>query len=133
GGEGNLRVWDPDTGEEIRSFGGFDARWQCWSPTRKTRVADGVADDGALVSGTSGKQGTEVSLWDPATGNEIRVFCYATSSPVCYSPCWSSDGKLLASVGCNTIHVWDPVTGKELRALGQEPHIYKSVCCLSPD
>jgi RNA polymerase sigma factor (sigma-70 family) len=57
-----------------------------------------------------------VRLWDPATGQELRLFAGHTDKVrfVAFSP----DGKKLASISPdNTVRLWDVATGKELRQL----------------
>jgi WD40 repeat protein len=70
--------------------------------------------DGKLLA--SADAGGTVRLWDPATGQPLRVLHTAGNgvNGVAFSP----DGKLLASADAGgTVRLWDPATGQPLRVL----------------
>ena len=91
-GAGGVQLWDPATGEPLRTLTGH------------TDLVKGVAfsPDGRLLAsgGISG-----VQLWDPATGEPLRTLTGHTSwvEGVAFSP----DGRLLASCSEDkTIRLW---------------------------
>ena len=99
-----LKVWDVNTGREIRTLTGH------------TRRVESVAfsPDGSILA--SGSQDDTVKFWDVNTGREIRTLkghAFDVTS-VAFSP----DGQTLAS-GSNdyTVKLWDVNTGREIRTL----------------
>jgi WD40 repeat protein/serine/threonine protein kinase len=93
-----LKVWDAQTGQELRTFTLEGAgEGQVFSPDGK-RVASGCRDG-------------SVKVWDVHTGRELLALKGAGGSPV-----FSRDSQRLASwAGC--VKVWDVQTGQELLAL----------------
>jgi WD40 repeat protein len=98
--DGTMRLWNTETGREIRQFE-QDLGWVlgvAYSPDGRQAVA---AYDEAQV----------LILWDLETGQEIRRFNGHTDFilTVAYSP----DGKYLAAGGSdNAVLVWDVQTGE---------------------
>jgi RNA polymerase sigma factor (sigma-70 family) len=72
-------------------------------------------DGKTLASATGGVGEHGVSLWETATGKEVRVLKHrGWLSAVAFSP----DGKLLASGSQDdTLRLWDVSTGKEIRVV----------------
>ena len=104
GGDETARLWDPATGEHLRTLTGHD------------RPVWGVAfsPDGRLLATASGDK--TARLWDPATGEHLRTLTGHDRSVlgVAFSP----DGRLLATAGDDTTaRLWDPATGEHRRTL----------------
>jgi WD40 repeat protein len=100
----NVRVWDPNTGKELRRMEGF--------------ALAVVSPDGKLVA--CGDRHYAIYVRDFATGQELRRFRahYATfthSRTAAFSP----DSKLLAAESEERISVWELDTGKEIPWLPQ--------------
>ena len=142
-----IRLVDPATGKEIRSFGGpMEHVWSlCLSPDGK-RLASSSKDGIRIWDAALGKQlhllegGVEsltfspdskllatasisrkISLWDVATGKEIRSWPSSLQvtnfqGNLTFSP----DGKLLAVADYGNYCVWATGTGKELLRFGEQ-------------
>jgi WD40 repeat protein len=135
--DGVVRVWNPQTGKEVRQyFGGsvifspdgkyflagsnspqlHDARTgagliQFIGHTEMALAGAFSPDDKYVV--TAGNDST-VRLWDIATGKEIRQFTGHTNTV--WSVAFSPDGKALITSSLDgTVRLWDVETGKETR------------------
>jgi WD40 repeat protein/tRNA A-37 threonylcarbamoyl transferase component Bud32 len=109
---GTVKLWDVETGREIRSFRGH------------TQHVLGVAfsPDGRRLASASGAWRThdaferrpgEIKIWDVASGTEIRTLKghNGAVTGVAFSP----DGNRLASSGGDrTLKIWDPSTGRQV-------------------
>jgi sugar lactone lactonase YvrE len=104
GVDGTMRLWDLDTGEELRRF---EADMQevfsvAFSPDGKRALC--------------GSEDALVRLWDVETGQQLRVF--RGHSHRVLRVAFSPDGKRVLSGGSDlTVRVWDAETGRELRRL----------------
>ncbi|MBY0512418.1 MAG: WD40 repeat domain-containing protein, partial [Gemmataceae bacterium] len=112
--DGTARVWDLGNGRELAAYRGHAD--QADDPTRGANplgVADvAFAPDGKVVASVSGSQ---VHLWDPATGKQLRVLVKLEKAdrPL-KSLAFSPDGKQLAVGGDDGIlRVYDIESGKE--------------------
>jgi WD40 repeat protein len=96
---GGVRLWDLDTGKELRRLGSAEAdvRSIAFAPDGKTVAAGGEK---------------EVRLFDPQSGKERRVL--KGDANYFYSLTFAPDGKTLAAAGHGRFHCWDLPTGKEL-------------------
>uniref|UniRef100_UPI0035B39456 WD40 repeat domain-containing protein n=1 Tax=Accumulibacter sp. TaxID=2053492 RepID=UPI0035B39456 len=102
GDDGTLRLWDAESGLEIRSLTGHQigVLSVAFSPDGR-RLLSG-SDDGTL------------RLWDTKSGLEIRSFAghQVRVSSVAFAP----DGRHLLSGGFDgTLRLWDAETGQQLR------------------
>ncbi|MCC7445912.1 MAG: protein kinase [Anaerolineae bacterium] len=135
--DGAVRVWNPQTGREVRQyFGGsvifspdgkyflagsnspqlHDARtgaalMELVGHTEMALAGAFSPDDKYVV--TAGNDST-VRLWDVATGKEIRQFTGHTNTV--WSVAFSPDGQALITSSLDgTVRLWDVEAGKETR------------------
>lgn len=96
----SLRLWDPNTGKEIRRCTlpkNEPPTYLQFAPKRDDRLAAVVAED-------------DMHIFDTTTGKEAVGIKHYWPSRLAYSP----DGKSLTSAGSGPIiRHWDPETGKE--------------------
>lgn len=118
--DGTLRIWEAATGRELRSFGkaapaanaNVDLRRRVYL---NMMSAIALAPDGqALVS--AGQDGT-ITLWDVATGKELRS--WKTNPPQgVHAIMFSADGKSVIAKAYNQMLIQYAVEdGKELRRI----------------
>jgi WD40 repeat protein len=97
-----IRLWNVDTGEEVRRFVGHDDKVNsvAFSPEGKSLLT--ASDD------------STIRLWDVATGTEIRSFRGHELNV--NSARFSPDGRYALSAGLDdTVRLWDLKTGAEIR------------------
>jgi WD40 repeat protein len=131
--DGYYRVWDCESGKEIRRFGKpnggqFLGRRGIGIVTYGININIALAPDGsALVeSGMDGR----VRIWDVSSGKEIgrlgtdpKKEKDDKTAPVFLSDlAISPDSKMIATRGLDqVIRLWDISTGKEIREMGKPP------------
>jgi RNA polymerase sigma factor (sigma-70 family) len=112
GAEDSIRLWDVESGEQIREFDRF---------SQLAGIA--LSPDGKTLAGVVKNDVTwELRLWEVATGRERQR--RPQPGKQLLSPAFSPDGKMLAiAVGelnwekpCN-IQLWDADASKEIRTL----------------
>jgi WD40 repeat protein len=113
---GNIQVWDSNSGQEITSFTNISisvptgSSYSCWSPDGKYLAA------GAELS--------FLEIWDAATfeqkvefdgGNDWYVYGYSSFA-------WSPDSKNIAiPANVDGLALWEATTGKFVRGLNYNP------------
>jgi RNA polymerase sigma factor (sigma-70 family) len=110
GSDYTARLWDVATGKE---------RWRVNIRPWKIGEVAFSPDGGLLVLAggcdrPDGKIETVLSLWDPATGKEVRRH-EADRGWTCIA--FSPNGRALAAADFNTIRLWEVATGLERRRL----------------
>jgi len=110
-----VRLWDVETGEELRCFTSYNIGCAAFSPDGK-RVLSGEC--------------SRVQLWDVATGKQLH--CFEGHMNVVNSVTFSPDGKRVLSGGDKTVRLWNVETGKELRCFTSHTDSVTSVA-FSPD
>jgi WD40 repeat protein len=102
---GTVRIWDVETGKEIRELEGYEG-------TCHTAV---FSPDGKKVVATTDWV-KHVLVWNADTGEIIQKLEGHTDR--IHSASFSSDGKrIVTSSWDNTARIWDAETGKELKKL----------------
>ena len=125
GWDDTVRLWDVQTGKQIRKI---DAH--------KAMVAHVVfSPDGKVLASRGGLDGT-VRLWDPLTGTRLQQFTGLSN----INP-WrfnfdlalviSPDGKTVAATARDTLVLYDVASGAELKRLPS--HVYGITLAYSPD
>ena len=109
-----LKVWDAQTGQELRKFA-LNGVNMVFSPDGKR-----------LASGSDREH--QVKVWDTQTGQELLTL-KGGSKWVVFSP----DGKRLANPSGTEVKLWDAQTGQELPTLKGGPRSYFWPVAFSPD
>jgi len=105
---GEVKLWDVQTGKEIRDFSGH------------SDIVESVAFSPNSKYVLSGSRDRQVKLWDVQTGKEIHNF--SGHSEQVHSVAFSPDSKYVLSGGCyvipklggGEIKLWNIQTGKEI-------------------
>ena len=103
-----LRLWDADTGKELRSFEGHTAAVH----------AVALSPDGKRV--LSGSDDGTVRLWDAATGKELGRYVDGSGYPwrVAFGP----EGKAISTDIFGRMYLWDLHTGKKVGVFACHSH-----------
>jgi len=114
-----MKVWDLETGQEIRTLKGHN----------KGISTVAVSPDGRKV--ISGSSDNTIKVWDLETGEEIRTLKGHTDAV--FSVAVSPDGRrAISGSDDHMVKVWDLETGQEIRTLSGHTDSIFSVA-ISPD
>jgi hypothetical protein len=130
GDDGAVRLWDAATGRETLTLKGDAGEVQsvAYSPDGARLVS--AATRYTIKSGTL-KEDSTVTLWDIATGQQVRILERHTGPVrgVSFSP----DGARMASTGADgAVRLWDTATGRKVLTLTGHTGTVSSVA-FSPD
>lgn len=113
------KLWDMDTGQEIRTLRGY-TNWV---------LSVAFSPDGRLA--LSGSADRTIKIWDVASGRQIKTL--EGHSSWVQSVAFSPDGKLaLSGSQDKTVKIWDVDAGQEIRTLREDSYLVRSVA-FSPD
>ncbi len=119
GWDKSVRLWDVESGREIRAVEGFN--WLIHS------VA--FSPDGQHI--IYGSEDQTIRMWDSKSGQEVRRFGGHGSWVL--SVAFSPDGRQVLSGGSDgTMRLWSVARGRELRRFGGQMGLVQSVA-FSPD
>jgi WD40 repeat protein len=106
-----LRLWDADTGKQLRVFKGHADRI----------CGAALSLDGQRV--LSGSRDGTVRLWDATTGKELRQLTGHTQEV--YNVAFGPKGQALSTSYDRTMQLWDLNTGKNASVFtGHTDHVY---------
>jgi eukaryotic-like serine/threonine-protein kinase len=118
--DGTIRLWEIDTGKQLRTLLGH-----------RGAVSSVVFSHDGRHALSSGDDGT-VRYWDCDTGQELRRF--AGHSGIVYSAVLSSDDRRVFSCGRdNTLRWWEVENGRQLRLLEVKNSPIRCVALSSDD
>ncbi|HEX8069497.1 MAG TPA: caspase family protein [Pyrinomonadaceae bacterium] len=101
---GTLKLYDAQTGREVRAFDGHTSEVQAVALSRDARLVASAAADNSI------------KLWDAQTGRELFTLAGHTSQ--INSLAFSPDARLLASASNDgSTLLWDTQTGRQLATL----------------
>jgi len=114
-----VRLWDTDSGREIRNFSGHTG----------SVFSVAFSPDGRQV--LSGSRDNTIKLWNVATGREIRNFSGHTDSvfSVAFNP---DSSQILSGSSDKTIKLWETESGLEIKTFSGHTASVSSVT-FSPD
>jgi Tol biopolymer transport system component len=108
GDDALVKVWDADTGKEVRTFKGHEARISgvAWSPDGK-RIAAGGHD-------------RTVRVWDALTGDEVAVLRGHTGTV--YRVAWDPTSRRVVSASADrSLRVWDVDSRQAFLTIADQP------------
>jgi WD40 repeat protein len=110
----SIRLWDIESGEQIRKFEGHGAVVESVAFSPDANVAASGGDDGII------------RIWDLETGLEKRAITGHNSPIFCVG--FFSDGERLYSGGVDgTVRIWNFDTGAEIRHFGPMTRLIRAV------
>ena len=121
-GIGNIRIWDVETGKELRKLEGY--QWTCYSAA--------FSPDGKKVVATEQSADNKVVLiWDTDSGEVLQRL--EGHSGFVAATAFFPDGKKIIATDGKTVRIWDTESGKELQRFAREPWDGIFSIAISPD
>jgi len=132
-GDGTIRVWDTESGKELRSMKGYG-------------ISVAFSPDGTKIVTAGGQE--NVQIWDANSGKQLRklerrrslgdrIFrSVATVIPEFgTSAVFSSDGKKIVTGGYGIILIWDAESGREISQMSDKDgaRAWPWIANISPD
>jgi Tol biopolymer transport system component len=115
-----IKIWDTETGQEIKTLIGHTGTGSIGEV-----LSVAYSPDGRQIVSCSNDR--TIKFWDTSNGNVIRTIS-ANCSIVSYCP----DGRKIAAVEGNKIHIFDTQNGRELFTLAGHRSIIRSIS-FNPD
>ena len=113
--EGELRLWDTRTGQELRRLSGHTSAVTTAAFSPGGQFAFSATHD-------------TIKVWDVASGKELRNFGGEPFSRAAFSP----DGRYALTGGNSGLRLWELSSGRLLRGFGGTPAVITSAA-VSPD
>ncbi len=137
-------AWSPDGKYLAASVYNVGFKWWVWDTANWNVIqkVDLGLDSDNLISldwSPDGQQiattdGSNISIWSPFSGKELRTITSQKSNGCAYYLDWSLDGKHLAGSGCDeTIYVWSTESGKMEKQDTNHDWAYWTRILWSPD
>jgi RNA polymerase sigma factor (sigma-70 family) len=116
GFDGIVRLWEPDSGKEIRRLEGHKSHVRClaFSPDGKVLASSGDAEEKQAQGGEE----SIVRLWDVSGGKQIGQLKGHTDRV--HSLAFTTSGKILAAGGDDRTHLWDWAAGMQVGLLDKQ-------------
>ena len=108
-GNSDLKVWDTDTGRELRNF-------EVRSEVARWIETVTFAPDASTLALREAQTG-DVQIWSMATGKRVRTISSCHGKGIPATPAFSKDGLQMAWACSDGIPIVEAATGKELRRL----------------
>ena len=137
GSDGAVRLWDPVTGDLLRTLEGRPSTIREDGTSSVTAVCGVSTEDGRTFLASGGSDGA-VRLWDPVTGDLLRTLEGRPSTiredgtgsvtAVCEVP--TEDGRTLLAIGSllGTVRLWDPTSNDVFHILENRASSVNAVC-----
>jgi WD40 repeat protein len=123
----SLHIWDTATAKLLRTIK-IDAVFPLVAGPLSMCC---FSTDGKMLASQNGDQSNEVTLWDPATGQQIRSWAVGKKRVMFLA--FAGEGKTLITASQdNTIRSWDTRTGEMLRENAVLPDLVRALA-LSPN
>jgi RNA polymerase sigma factor (sigma-70 family) len=126
-GEKKLHIWETATAKLLRAIN-LDQEF----PLARLPVSTCCfSPDGKLLASPNGNSANDVTLWNPATGEQIRRWTVSNKRVMFLA--FAGDSKTLITASQdNTIRSWNSATGAKLRESAGLPESLQTLA-LSPD
>jgi RNA polymerase sigma factor (sigma-70 family) len=125
-GENALHIWDTATAKLLRTIPVEGGR-----PGAGPFLLSAFSADGTMLAVLGGDHMRHVTVWDPATGRQLRSWT-AGKMPLTFLS-FAGDAKTLITANDhNVICSWDVLTGEQKREIVRLPSTIKTLA-LSPD